>query len=489
MKTKTPAGNRLVTENDWRGPHAERTAERNNNALGVMVDNRASAPVLGRLQNMADISPRTMQLRRQGELIFASAGSNSRQHFQRMLARAATDQSAQVQLQRQTMVTAFGIPGPQSPVVQRKVNTQGGTFDTSMYQPHFMEKVGRLEQTEVGADIKLKFTPADFYLASARHIGLTQTVKAIKSTREGEQVAFTPPDSPLKANFKLSGEEGDLGRGIDAKDQYDDAGDSQTSTNPMYGVFNKNGKVSAELHDTLPDAGFGPRNLLTRVAELYDKPRAALDFAAQAMSMQFEATAIVLEGDLRGAYLGSIAWGWEKAHGETQQPVLKPATIEKASDGIPTPNFLKAAEKWNEWNGGKRPGQHGGTDLNVVKLPVPALNRNLMAQAPSVSKLALLIVGLDLLEAQSESESNKANTANVDIAVRWLAEHLKANTQAALLIQQIDDLEERFDDIKPRLMYQLGLPLRMTSSTKVAEENHDEEWSSPNEGVVDIDSL
>lgn len=143
--------------------------------------------------------------------------------------------------------------------------------------------------------------------------------------------------------------------------------------------------------------------------------------------MQFEATAIVLEGDLRGTYLGSIAWGWEKASGDAARPVLKPTTIEKISDGIPTAGFLRAARKWNEWNGGKRPSQHGRAALDAVKLPIPTLDGALLAQAPSVSKLGLLILELDAHESQGKSETTQANIGNLTFSVEWLKRYLKNN--------------------------------------------------------------
>lgn len=379
---------------------------------------------------------------------------------------------------------------PTRRVVQREVKTHGGTFQTSRYEAHYNENVGETKQTEVGADIKLKFTPDPSVLGGAQHIGLTQTVKSIKSTPTGQLEPFTPPDSPMKVEFKLNAGEGDLGRGIDVKDRYDDDMDTENSTNPMYGVFNKKGKVSKKLSDTLPDIGFGPRNLDTGAAELYDKPRTALDFPAQAVSMQFEATAIILEGALEGSYLGSIAWGWEKAEGDDARPLLKPTAISKLSDGIPTSAFLTAARKWNEWNGGKRPSRLGEGDLDVVKLPIPTLDPDLTAQEPSVSELAKLCLKHDELLKLDETEESKTNISNLDFAVRWLAGHLKATEQDDQLIQQVNELADDFNPIKSRLRYELKLPLMMNQAPVSKEREADNESSSSdNDLSIDLDDL
>jgi hypothetical protein len=56
----------------------------------------------------------------------------------------------------------------------------------------------------------------------------------------------------------------------------------------------------------------------------------------------FETTALALEGTQRGTYYGSVRWGWERGgSGVTLVPFTR------VSEGMPSQNFLAAAEAWN----------------------------------------------------------------------------------------------------------------------------------------------
>ena len=248
-------------------------------------------------------------------------------------------------------------------VVQRAVVTNGGTFDTTRYDPHYEENVGEENQTSVGADMKLTFMPNnDVQNAGTRIIGLIQTVKSLKLTREGRTVSSTPEDSPNKEAFKLTASEGEEGWGIDKRDK-SDAG--TVNTNPLYAVESSHDRVSKSLTDTGPSLGFGRhwfQNQPDSPAELYDKPRTVLEFEDQKLEMAFEVAASILRGKLEGAYLGSVSWGWTKEKGSTV--VLDPGRIEQISPGTPSVNFMRAAKKWNTWNAGERDGNP------VAKVPV-----------------------------------------------------------------------------------------------------------------------
>ena len=238
-------------------------------------------------------------------------------------------------------------------VVQRKITTGGGEFDTEKYESYHETNVGEREETALGADIKLTFLPNESVKkAGAEMIGLIQTVRSLKTTREGSRVSSTPEDSPNKAKFKLTADEGEFGWGIDKRDK---SSDSTVETNPLYAVENRSDRISESLTDVQPRGGFGDHWFKfspTKPAKLYDQPRTALEFSEQVCEMSFEVAALIIGGPLKDLYLGSVGWGWK---GDEKESKIN--SLSKLSNGAPSVNFEKAANKWNTWNEGKR-GEH-----------------------------------------------------------------------------------------------------------------------------------
>jgi len=61
-------------------------------------------------------------------------------------------------------------------------------------------------------------------------------------------------------------------------------------------------------------------------------------------STEFETSALALEGNEKGEYYGSVKWGWER----DGSGALSKIDFDLVSKGVPTKNFMEAAEKWND---------------------------------------------------------------------------------------------------------------------------------------------
>lgn len=75
-------------------------------------------------------------------------------------------------------------------------------------------------------------------------------------------------------------------------------------------------------------------------AELHDAP--ALDPPTNSSEQMFETAALAFEGTMAGTYLGSVEWGWRR----DAAGVFTSVPIALKSKGVPTANFLTAANIW-----------------------------------------------------------------------------------------------------------------------------------------------
>lgn len=207
-----------------------------------------------------------------------------------------------------------------------QVETYGGTFSTDA--PGKYEVRG----DNMGASIRLHFTPNE--LVEAPKIGLIQTANSVK---DGNPVALRP-EIEERSN---TAEEGDEGRHIDRMGG---------RTNPMYGANNPpGGSTDLGASATAGNAHFGHRTRQpdgthdTDDAWLTDAPRLGWS-AGETGRQTFETTALCLEGDMAGTYLGSVTWGYDRqADGS-----IDLRTLEVASMGVPSGQFMTSAEKWND---------------------------------------------------------------------------------------------------------------------------------------------
>lgn len=75
-------------------------------------------------------------------------------------------------------------------------------------------------------------------------------------------------------------------------------------------------------------------------AFMHDKPGGL----SKNSSMEFETTALAIDGEQKNTYYGSFSWGWSK---DGEGKVTK-MPFTKLSEGNPTGAFMGAAEKWND---------------------------------------------------------------------------------------------------------------------------------------------
>lgn len=310
----------------------------------------------------------------------------------------------------------------------RAVTTNGGVFDTTTYAP--ISGGSDVAGSVVGADIDLTFTPND--LVEANTIGLTQTVKTMRSTatsggavNDPSNARRDPPSGAGKTALNAGDGPGvDIGRGIDrtdftSKPNPDGTKSTLPNTNPMYGAHNTPADpttapatpagVSTALTDTTPGstATFGSHKRKSDGtfdapvdAELSDGPRRVLEFDKQQWTQSFETTAIVLDGPMANTYLGSVAWGWRSD--ASANTIMVPTALSIIQAGAPTSDFMDAATKWNTM---KVKDPTTGTEYDTVDLPTTFIR--------SGSKAAPDMTTQELLAALATTNSQIAGLAIV----------------------------------------------------------------------------
>lgn len=211
------------------------------------------------------------------------------------------------------------------------ITTYGGTFRTDKY--------GVLPNGR-GVEIRLWFNPEE--LVVCPKIGMTQTINA---QRNGAQSAVRP-EVVGRSNTAA---DGDPGRYLDR---------AAERTNPLYGTDNAapdaqhlGGAGNLQGQDPAGNAqalsDFGHRNRRpdgtfdVKDAMIYDTPARNWQPGDTGFHT-FETTAMCLEGDMAGVYLGSVTWGYDVANG-----VVTPRPLALATMGVPTSQFMAAANKWN----------------------------------------------------------------------------------------------------------------------------------------------
>lgn len=264
---------------------------------------------------------------------------------------AMADNSDRVKQLKQLQEMANNRP------IQLKVDTNGGSFDT----PEYASVVAYSDSANpfVGANIRLTFTPNNLITKNTdvNTIGLVQTVKTMESKGDNAPESRSPPGKTLP--LKLSGQDESYGVGIDKRDEESYNG-GLLPVSPVYAE-------QAALNET--QDGIGPRiepknGILSQyfgknwkrgsddnLAELVDRPRSE-DSPVSSWQASFEVAAMVLDGQYKDSYLGSVNWGWSKQRQTNKEdaPVvtLTPPAITLASPGVPTANFQKAGIQWNK---------------------------------------------------------------------------------------------------------------------------------------------
>lgn len=171
-------------------------------------------------------------------------------------------------------------------------------------------------------DLDLTFEPTGN--ADATKVGLAQVIKKQKNGKNN------PIDPNLATKTTANGSNVDQLSG---------------NLNPLYAT---GGVVPAKDDDkletyTTPDGTHATKDPVNgwTPANIKDKP--SISGGANSMK-EFETSALALEGNDKGEYYGSVKWGWEKDGTGT----LKKIDFDLVSKGVPSKNFMEAAEKWND---------------------------------------------------------------------------------------------------------------------------------------------
>ncbi|GGY13765.1 eCIS core domain-containing protein [Paludibacterium paludis] len=191
-----------------------------------------------------------------------------------------------------------------------------GTFETEAYAI----KDGA-EGDEV--DFNLTFLPKDS--ADATKVALVQVVKSVY---KGDIEASTPNNIAKQT---------EQGHEIDQH---------PTNRNPLYATEDEPADNADTLaayatnHPSIGQHAIKRTGTWVQKARLIDEPTIADEADS---SMEFETSALAIEGNDAGTYYGSVSWGWKNITGNHAE--LLPFNL--ASQGVPTANFLAAAKKWN----------------------------------------------------------------------------------------------------------------------------------------------
>lgn len=263
------------------------------------------------------------------------------------------------------------------PLIQRAVNTWGGTWDTDQYDlRRDKDPFGNAYPAARGVrgvDIKLKFTPTAN--ADAKLIGLTQSVQAV--------VAGTPSyTDPTKKGRSIKAADAiSIGTGAGHTDEGTSIDRVSSRNNPIYGSpslgagkglqdtpvdNNSTANPTVVGNPNLPGGANATYQLghryktgatwNTKDAKLFDGPTRG--GAAKNSRHIFETTALALKGTQAGTYYGSVRWGWQTDNKGNFSKI----PLAKVSEGTPSSTFMKAAELWNA--------SKTSSGANTVNLPI-----------------------------------------------------------------------------------------------------------------------
>lgn len=115
--------------------------------------------------------------------------------------------------------------------------------------------------------------------------------------------------------------------------------------NPLYATGNSEPAKDADKLETYstPDGTHATKDPVKgwTNANISDAPSV---YKGNNSLTEFETSALVLEGNDKGEYYGSVKWGWER----DGSGKLSKIDFDLVSKGVPSKNFMEAAEKWND---------------------------------------------------------------------------------------------------------------------------------------------
>lgn len=248
--------------------------------------------------------------------------------------------------------------GQQGVVQRAKIEKKShyGTFSVDDAKYKFINSDKKL-------DANITFEPGDN--TDATKIGLTQVCKAQKNGNiepidPSERTKMTNNGSAIdrlsNMNTPIYGSD-TLGAGKGLEDTKQDNNRKKPDATNLEPGVDRN--ASYELGHHYKEKEEDP-DFKTKNAGLYDGP--TISGGANSMR-EFETSALALDGKDKGEYYGSVKWGWEK----DGTGVLKKIDFDIVSRGVPSKNFMEAAEKWND---GKARGtavvKNDNTDVEAI---------------------------------------------------------------------------------------------------------------------------
>ena len=250
-------------------------------------------------------------------------------------------------------------------LLQKKVDTVGGTFDTEKYQP--INDIVNEDFRKAGADISISFMPNETY--NMDDIGLVQTTKLYRSHMKNvEQYEEEPTklkrmtpngtmiDQTTFVNSKL---------GIITEKEADPKL-SIPQTNPIYHSLNpRRTSIAKSLFENIEQNDYGSihKGGSNDKANLRDYPYRIVE-KDENIVHQFEVCALDLN---KNTYIGSVTWGYEGYPIPDNDYHVALLDFEGTIDAKPSDEFVKAAKLWNNTQI-----SIDNLETKTVKLPVPA---------------------------------------------------------------------------------------------------------------------
>lgn len=218
------------------------------------------------------------------------------------------------------------------PVLQRVPQaTWGGTFDTDKYKLLGPE-TAKGGSSRYGAEIQISFTPND--KVDAEKIALVQTAQSL---RDGKPVSvYADEENDVTPGRMIPEFEPGQGTNIDARPE---------SRTPLYGMTDpaKGNELADSGTGQLMQLGHRRPGVPPGKAKIADRPGLSVPDRSEG-SQQFETTALAIAGAQKGAFYGSVQWGWKKNANEKKHTQIE---FVRVSKDVPSPEFKQAAELWN----------------------------------------------------------------------------------------------------------------------------------------------
>ncbi|HEY7637522.1 MAG TPA: DUF4157 domain-containing protein [Gemmatimonadales bacterium] len=259
--------------------------------------------------------------------------------------------------------------GGRPTLLQRKVKTLGGEWDTDTY-------TDVSDGTDnIGVKIDLKFTPQP--PVDATKIGLVQTANSID---KGKIVAVS---ETVKSRSIPKGEKGvEAGAHIDRLSAYG---------NPLYATGAP--APGDTLKATATEAFWGQHGWhfkdgagVQQVQDAHLKDEPALPGRGKNASQIFESTALAVDGTQAGTYYGSVRWGWRT----DDKGDFSRLPLSLVSAGVPSPTFMRSADLWNK---GKT-----STGADTIDLPTATVASG--AIAPANRSTGDLVIWIEEVKAE-----------------------------------------------------------------------------------------